>query len=481
MPLAPTSLATAVLIAVGLASTGPVAFCRPASGPGGVRSLMARAGVPGLSMAVVRGGRVAWSGAFGVASAVTKAPVTEETIFEAASLSKPVFAYAVLRLADEGRIDLDAPLTTYLPTPYVAGDERLALITARRVLTHTSGFPNWRPRGRPLEIRFTPGERFSYSGEGFVYLQRAVEKIAGEPLDAVMRRLVFEPLGMARSSYVFRPEFEGAKAVGHDRLGVATPLRRPAEALAPASLHTTAREYALFLAAALRGEGLRPETAREMFRPEVVVGEGCIDCTDRAPERRSATIAWALGWGTETSGSRTFVWQWGDNNGDTNALVMGDPTSRDGVVVLTNSGYGSSIMQDLVLRTLGGEHTAFRWYGAERFDAPVPTFVREVARLGARRAIARNGARGGRALTESEMNQLGYMLLGDGRVADAVDVFEANAAAHPDSFNVFDSLGEAVAALGDRRRAAELYRRSLALNPANENARRMLERLGERP
>ena len=111
MSLVRTSLATAALIGVTLTAAGPVALGRPAPSPRGVRSLMARAGVPGLSMAVVRGGRVAWSGAFGVASAVTKTPATEETIFEAASLSKPVFAYAVLRLADEGRIDLDAVRT----------------------------------------------------------------------------------------------------------------------------------------------------------------------------------------------------------------------------------------------------------------------------------------------------------------------------------------------------------------------------------
>jgi len=83
-------------------------------------------------------------------------------------LTKPVVAYAALKLADQGKLDLDAPLSRYLPAPYIDGDARLEQITARRVLSHNSGFPNWRPEGKPLVIHFTPGERFSYSGEGFV-------------------------------------------------------------------------------------------------------------------------------------------------------------------------------------------------------------------------------------------------------------------------------------------------------------------------
>ena len=159
----------------------------------GVPQLMHDGDVPGLSIALIRDGKLVWHHGFGVTNAETKAPVTGSTVFEAASLSKPVFAYAVLKLVDGGKFDLDKPLNQYLSGNYDVGDDpRLNQITARRVLTHTTGFPNWRPNGSPvLKIFFTPGEKFSYSGEGFVYLAKAVEHLAGEPFDAFMKKKWF--------------------------------------------------------------------------------------------------------------------------------------------------------------------------------------------------------------------------------------------------------------------------------------------------
>src|SRR5215471_4940680 len=161
---------------------------------------MAKGVVPGLSIALFRDRRRYWVHSFGVRDAKSGQPVTEETIFEAASLSKPVFAYGVLKLVDRGKLDLDIPLSRYMPQLYVEGDRRIDKITARIVLSHRTGFPNWRGAGHPLEIYFTPGERFSYSGEGFVYLQKVVEAITGKPLNEYMSEAVFRPLGMASSS-----------------------------------------------------------------------------------------------------------------------------------------------------------------------------------------------------------------------------------------------------------------------------------------
>src|SRR5262249_11831103 len=151
-------------------------------------------------------------------------------IFEAASLTKPVVAYAALKLADSGQLDLDAPLSKYLPEPYIKDDDRLKLITTRRVLSHTTGFPNWRPAGQPLKIHFTPGERFSYSGEGYVYLQKVIEQISGQPLDAFMKKTVLEPLGMTDSSFVWQERYEKLKATAHDAAGNPTQKRKPTQA-----------------------------------------------------------------------------------------------------------------------------------------------------------------------------------------------------------------------------------------------------------
>jgi CubicO group peptidase (beta-lactamase class C family) len=175
--------------------------------------------VPGLSIGLTWGGKTQWVHGVGVRGAKTGQPVADNTIFEAASLSKPVFAYGVLELVDQGKLDLDTPLSEYLPKAFIEGDARLDKITARYVLSHRTGFKNWRGDGNPLSIYFTPGERFSYSGEGFVYLQKVVEQITGKPLNDYMTEAVFRPPGMNSSSYVWRSDYDTRTARPHDGTG----------------------------------------------------------------------------------------------------------------------------------------------------------------------------------------------------------------------------------------------------------------------
>ena len=138
--------------------------------------------VPGASLAVVRDARVIWSRGFGFQDQASRTPVTGASIFEAASMSKPVFAYAVMKLHERGVIHLDTPLSTYTPAPFLQGDPRLHLITARHVLSHTTGFPDIRSRANPLQIQFQPGEKWQYSGEGYAYLQSVMTRLAGHTL-----------------------------------------------------------------------------------------------------------------------------------------------------------------------------------------------------------------------------------------------------------------------------------------------------------
>lgn len=450
-----------------------------------VPRLMKDGDVPGLSLAVVAEGRIVYHRAFGVRDAGTGVAVDDDTIFEAASLSKPVFAYAVLKLADAGRIDLDAPLAKYLPGDYVE-DPRLRSITARRVLSHTTGFPNWRPQGQPLKIHFDPGERFSYSGEGFVYLQKAVENLTGQTLEAVARRLVFEPLRMTNTSYAWQDRFEGRKAMGHDAVGMPRGPRRPAEASAAASLHTTAQDYARFLAAVLDGAGLRKETAAQMIHPQIHVDEGCQNCVSTKPTGRlSREIGWGLGWGVQETEDGSSLWHWGDNGGSGfHCYVVGFPNQRLGVVVFTNSLGGHGIIPDVVAAAIGGHHPAFAWLDYERWDSPAKTWFKDILARG-EPAIAEHEARkpgdSAPALTEQQVNRVGYWLLSKRKTKEAVAVFEMNAADFPASWNVHDSLGEAYAADGQRDRAIASYEKSLALNPASTSGIEQLRKLKSTP
>ena len=324
-----------------------------------IPELMKKDGVPGLAIAVIRGGKTAWLHGFGLKEVKTGQPVTGETVFEAASLSKPVFTYAVLKLVEQGKLGLDIPLTTYLPTPFVAGDDRLAKITARLVLSHRTGFPNW-PTDDGVKIYFTPGERFSYSGEGYIYLQRVVEQITGKPLNEYMTEAVFTPLGMTSSSYVWRPDFDALTAMGYDSHGNADELAKPKEALAASTLNTTAKDYSRFVEAVLNGKGLKPATLREMETPEIALDPECRICIKHEPKQLSKNLFWGLGWGIERKDGTDMLWHWGDN-GSFKGFVMADPKTQSGVVMFANSENGLEIAKPLIDEAMGTHSLAFEW------------------------------------------------------------------------------------------------------------------------
>ena len=439
--------------------------------------LMAKGAVPGLSIALIRDRTTYWVHSFGVRDAKSGQPVTEETIFEAASLSKPVFAYGVLKLVDQGKLDLDTPLTRYLSPPYIEGDDRLENITARYVLSHRTGFPNWRGDGNALTIRFTPGERFSYSGEGFVYLQKVVEKVTGRALNDYMAEAVFVPLRMKSSSYVWRDDYDRRTATGHDGDGQTREKSKPKEANAAASLHTTAADYALFVEAVMKGAGLKPKTVREMETPQIAVDPECTNCTDRAPKELSRNVFWGLGWGIQETEPGESLWHWGDN-GAFKCFVVFYPKRKIGMVLFTNSENGLSIAQAVEAEALGGDQPAFTWIKYDRYDSEAIRFARAVRENGAgpaidefRPALLRGD------ISEGFINSTGYRLMGQNKFADAIRIFQLNVALYPRSWNVYDSLGEAYMNHGEKELAIQNYEKSLELNPQNEKGAAALQKL----
>jgi CubicO group peptidase (beta-lactamase class C family) len=387
-----------------LAASGALVAGACAGGPGGAGSpraagtrtldevaaelprLMRLASVPGVSLAVVgRGGTEARG--FGVRRAGGEDAVTGDTVFEAASLGKPVFAYLVLRLAELGRLEMDRPLREYLPLPNPS-DARAAGITAGHVLSHSGGWPNWRfARESVLTADFEPGSRFSYSGEGFYFLQRVVEHVTGRGVAAVAREMVLEPLGMRASAFVWNPALGAALAAPHNGRGVpqesfgagmgsafhrlaqeagqrleewrhedaerALARVRPEMPALPnfllpnvaGSFLTTARDYAAFVAHLL-GVGA-PAGGRaileRMMAPRVTANEA---------------VRWGLGWGLEDAEGATRFWHWGDTNGFKN-YVVGDPAAGTAIVVFTNGNSGARVYERVVRALDGIDHPAF--------------------------------------------------------------------------------------------------------------------------
>jgi CubicO group peptidase (beta-lactamase class C family) len=442
-----------------------------------IPELLKESSVPGLSLALIRDGKTYWVQGFGVRDAKTERPVTDDTIFEAASLSKPVFAYGVLKLVDQGKLDLDTPLTRYMPKRYIEGDARLDKITARIVLSHRTGFPNWRADGNPLTIHFTPGARFSYSGEGFVYLAKVVEQVTGKPLDEYMTEVVFQPLGMKNSSYVWRPDYDASTATGHDGGGQPGEKRKPTEANAASSLHTTAADYALFVEALLNGTGLKPHTSREMERPQIPVDPACTNCTERTPKELSKSVFWGLGIGIQETKQGESLWHWGDN-GSFKCYVVAFPKQKIGVAMFMNGDNGLSIASEVVQLAIGGEQPAFQWIKYDRYDSPAMRFAGTAREKGAEAAIAefRPALQQG-AISEAAINGTGYQVLALKKTSDAIRIFQLNVELHPGSSNTYDSLGEAYMANGEKELAIKNYEKSLELNAKNNNAVEMLKRL----
>ncbi len=322
-----------------------------------IPALMRQAHVPGLSIADVRDATINWQRGFGVKRANKTELVAADTVFQAASLSKPVFAYAVLKLAEQGKLDLDTPLTLYLPDRYAPDDPLLDHITARHVLNHTTGWPNWRPEGGPLRRERAPGKGFGYSGEGYNYLQRVVERLVGQPLDVHMNSVLLDPLGMARSSYAWATPDDPAMATGHDRAGNPSAPLTGTRPEAAASLRATPHDLARFLIALLStGDEpwrLQPESMMEMLRPQVGL---------------TPTVSWGLGWGLENTGDGRVIWHWGDNPGY-ECVVLASLEAKTGVVIMANGDGGIELWEPIVRLILGGEHPAFAWlasfYGVE--------------------------------------------------------------------------------------------------------------------
>ncbi|WP_080438138.1 serine hydrolase domain-containing protein [Burkholderia ubonensis] len=177
--------------------------------------------IPGVSLATLRTGTKGAEYYFGIRGTHDHSPVDAQTVFEAASLTKPVVAFVALQLAEEGLLDLRQSLFD-ICGEYVPNDLRSRQISALHVLTHTSGLPNIVRDKAPLRTYFNPGERFSYGSSAFAWLQRAMETVTGRSLEVLARERVFEPLGMRHSSLEWQERFSANHACLGARLGSRT-------------------------------------------------------------------------------------------------------------------------------------------------------------------------------------------------------------------------------------------------------------------
>lgn len=293
----------------------------------------------------------------GVTNVETKEPVTDDTVFQAASLTKVVAAYAVLRLVDRGEFDLDKPLTEYVEYDRIKDDPKAKLITARMILSHRTGFPNWaigpsNPNFEktPVKTNFTPGSSWNYSGEGFFYLQKALEEKTGKKIEMIIYDEVLKPFKMDSTFLKGLKRLIARQAYGHNAEGIPGQRRSFPQPNIAYTLLTTAGDYDKFIQEGLiKGKGLKNKTHELFFS---VQGNA-----DRLVKPSSADpyIDWGLGIGLQKNEIGYAVWHWGDN-GPFKCFFMAFPQRKESLIVMTNSQNATDAYED-ILRLFFGKQT----------------------------------------------------------------------------------------------------------------------------
>jgi CubicO group peptidase (beta-lactamase class C family) len=338
----------------------------PVSGPllarDAVLAAMAEAKVPGLAIATLEDCQVERLSYYGVEDVGTETPVSERTVFEAASLSKPVTAWITHRLVDEGVLTLDERVAATLPFPRAADRMAYAEVTPSMLLSHGSGLPNWAGSARdpertdPVDFAFAPGSGFRYSGEGYGLLQAFIEEKSGEELQDLFTEHLGDIMPDANFTGLLGEGLRGA--YGHDENGLADqgrPLGDLGFAHGAASLRTPLADYARFAGKLCRGEGLsRPSHDRLIEAGNPVDPEaygGAI------PEGR---LFWGHGIGRQELEGETLVFHWGDN-GAFKAFVAVSPRSGRGIVYFANGQNGLQLIRTLSEPVVGDVGPIVAW------------------------------------------------------------------------------------------------------------------------
>lgn len=342
-----------------------------------VNDLMIKAEVTGLAVGIINNNKVDYVNAFGFKNKSLNQSNDTATCFYAASFSKSLFAYLVMQLVDEKRINLDKPLYEYLPKPLpeydnykdLSADDRWKLITARHCLSHTTGFPNWRqlnPKdNNKLEIFFKPGTRYAYSGEGLLLLQLVIEHIVGRKLEELAEEKIFKPLGMYRTSYIWQERFENNFAAGHDYDEDPFQKRKRKSSNAAGSMETTISDYTRFMANVLQKKGISDAAWKDMLAPQIGIftkQQFPSLNNDTTSKNKMIQLSYGLGWGLFKSKQGWAFFKEGHSDDGWQHYTIAIPNKKYALVLMSNSLNGESIYKELVEK-LSGISIPWEWEG----------------------------------------------------------------------------------------------------------------------
>lgn len=307
--------------------------------------LMKKHQVPGLSLAIIKNKKIS-NLEFGVKNIITKELINFSTIFEGASLSKPLVAYAALELVKQGVLEINRPLGSYLINAYHDNPLYLYAVTLRHVLTHTAGFSSANLKaGETLVLPYYPGSQFTYSGDSFRYLAHVIEYLTNTPFSLYMQENIFNPLKMNDSSFIWREQYESQSAYPHDKNGNLMEKWKPKQAVASFSLHTTAIDFAKFMMEVFLSKNSsyqQPQLVSEISFP---INE---------------SLSWCLGWGMENTPEGVNFWHSGDN-GAFQCFSIFLSHQELGIVIMTNSANGLRLCRNVLEQLSMENHPLVEW------------------------------------------------------------------------------------------------------------------------
>lgn len=437
------------------------------------------------SILVADHGKVIYKKGFGKANMEWDIPNAPDTKFRLGSITKQFTSMLIMQLVAEGKLNLQATVSKYLPDySKVNGDK----ITIHQLLTHTSGIPNYtslpnffknlsRNPYTPTEmlgmfadsvLDFTPGERFSYSNSGYILLGAIIEKATGKSYEAVLQEKIFDPLKMKNSGYDHHNTILKKRASGYEMKG-STPENAPyidmSTPYAAGSLYSTVEDLYLW-DQALYTEKLLPKKYRDMLFGKYIAGFG-----------QHYGYGWSVGKMPvgNTKDSTEIIGHGGGINGF-NTLITRMPQEKSTIILLNNTGRAPLDAITVAIDGILQEAT---------YDLPKQSLAKvtynEIIGKNLKAGLAfyeKNKDSKQYSLSESEMNSAGYSLLQSGKKQEAETVFKLNMEAFPKSANVYDSYAEALMEQDKNELAIANYKKSIEINPANQNGVDMLKKLG---
>jgi len=452
--------------------------------------------VPGAAIAIIENGEIILQKGYGYSNIDQEIRVITTTGFNIGSISKTIAAWGVMKLVQEGKIDLDAPAETYLTRWHLPkSDFDSDKVTIRRLLSHTAGlslhgYPGWSPKDKlptieesldgknngpgRVEIIMEPGTKYKYSGGGFSILQLIIEEVTGQKFEDYMQAVILNPLGMSNSSYTIDDNILKSSSLEHNTFGEVIDFEL-FTAQAAAGLHTTIQDFTKFALASLYASKnnrkyqqiLSAASLEQMMKPAL-----------------ASNGNYGLGYQVDSiHGTSLNLAGHGGANTGWHAFLRVNPVTNDGIIMITNGGAGHNIYRQVFCDWIywkTGESLGNRCNILPSIANKLKQIIdtKGIESIGEAYTELKKNLADKYNFSENQLNQLGYHYLGKDEVENATAIFKINLDAFPNSFNVYDSYGEALLESGDKEKAIENYLKSVEINPGNEGGIKVLKELG---